>query len=231
MTSTDMKISKTTLSILKNFAGMNSNILIKPGNVIKTITPSRSGMAEAVIEETFDVEFGIWDLNKFLGVVSLFSNPVFEFGEKSVKIYGSQSGSNSVVNYFYSEPRLLTYPNKNVNMPPTTVKTMMEEGMFDDLSRISSVLQLPDISFRSEGTTINAIVTDLKDPTSNSYTVELEGNADGAEFELNFKMENIRVFPGDYEISFAKNIAAQFSNQNIELNYWFAMEPNSRYTE
>jgi hypothetical protein len=149
MTSTDIKISKATLSILKNFAGMNSNILIKPGNVIKTITPSRSGMAEAVIEETFDVEFGIWDLNKFLGVVSLFSNPVFEFGEKSVKIYGGQSGSGSVVNYFYSEPRLLTYPSKSVNMPPTTVKTVMEEGMFDDLSRISSVLQLPDISFRS----------------------------------------------------------------------------------
>lgn len=227
MTSTAITISKTTLSILKNFANMNSNILVKPGNVIKTITPSKSGMAEAVIEETFDVEFGIWDLNKFLGVVSLFSNPQFEFGDKNVKIIGS---NNSVVNYFYSEPRLLTYPTKSVNMPPVTVKTQISEGMFNELQRISSVLQLPDLSFQSDGTIIYAIVCDLKDPTSNSYKVELEGNADGAEFELNFKMENIRLLAGDYEVSFAKNVAARFDNQNLNLTYWFAMEPNSRYT-
>ena len=113
MTSTSITISKTTLSILKNFASMNSNILVKPGNVIKTITPSKSGMAEAVIEETFDVEFGIWDLNKFLGLVSLFNNPQFEFGEKSVSITGS---NGSVVKYNYSEPRLLTYPQKKANI-------------------------------------------------------------------------------------------------------------------
>jgi hypothetical protein len=228
MTSTSITISKTTLSILKNFASMNSNILVKPGNVIKTITPSKSGMAEAVIDETFDVEFGIWDLNKFLGVVSLFSSPHFEFGEKSVKIIGS---NGSVVNYFYSEPRLLTYPSKSVNMPPTTVKTRISEGMFNELYRISSVLQLPDISFRSDGSAIYAVVLDLKDPTSNSYRVDLEGNADGAQFELNFKMENIRLLAGDYEVSFAKNIAGQFENENHSLTYWFAMEPNSRYTE
>ena len=228
MTSTSITISKTTLSILKNFASMNSNILVKPGNVIKTITPSKSGMAEAVVEETFDIEFGLWDLNKFLGVVSLFSNPQFEFGEKSVQITGL---NGSVVNYFYSEPRLLTYPTKTVNMPPATVKTRIDEGMFNELYRISSVLQLPDLSFRSDGTIIYALVTDLKDPTSNSYKVELEGNADGAEFELNFKMENIRLFAGDYEVSFAKNVAGQFKNENFNLRYWFAMESDSRYTE
>lgn len=228
MTSTSITISKTTLAILKNFAAMNSNILVKPGNVIKTITPSKNGMAEAVIEETFDTEFGIWDLNKFLGVVSLFSNPHFEFGEKSVKIIGP---NNSIVNYYYSEPRLLTYPTKNVNMPPATVKTRIEEGMMNELHRISSVLQLPDISFQSDGSIIYAIVTDLKDPTSNSYKVELDGNADGAEFELNFKMENIRLLAGDYEVSFAKNVAGQFENENLNLTYWFAMESDSRYTE
>lgn len=228
MTSTATTISKTTLSILKNFASMNSNILVKPGNVIKTITPSKTGMAEAVIEETFDVEFGIWDLNKFLGVISLFTNPQFEFGEKSVTITGA---NNSVVNYYYSEPRLLTYPTKSVNMPPIAVKTRINEGLFNELYRISSVLQLPDLTFQSDGSTIYAIVHDIKDPTSNHYKIELEGNADGAEFELNFKIDNVRVLSGDYEISIAKNMAAQFENENLNLKYWFAMEPSSRYTE
>jgi hypothetical protein len=228
MTSTEFKISKTTLSILKNFASMNSNILVKPGNVIRTITPTKSGMAEAVVEETFDVEFGIWDLNKLLGAVSVFSNPSFEFHDKFVKI---ARPNGSVLKFNYSEPKLLTVPTKTVNMPPTSVKTRLTEELFNELTRIASILQLPDISFQSDGTLIYAIVTDLSDPTANDYKVELEGNADGAEFELNFKMENIRILPGDYEVSFAKNVAAQFENENINLKYWFAMEPNSRYTE
>ena len=228
MTSTYITISKTTLSILKNFASMNSNILVKPGNVLRTITPSKSGMAEAVIDETFDVEFGIWDLNKFLGVVSLFNNPQFEFGDKSVRIIG---GNTSVVQYNYSEPRLLTYPTKTVSMPSVTVSANIPDGLFNELYRISAVLQLPDLSFQSDGGPIYAILTDMKDPTSNNYKVELEGDANGAEFQLNFKMENIRLLPGDYEVTFSKNVAAQFENQNQNLKYWFAMEPNSRYTE
>jgi hypothetical protein len=102
---TTVNLSKNTFSILKNFATLNSNLLVKPGNVIKTITPSKNGMAVASVEETFDTEFGIWDLNKFLGVVSLFNNPNFTFGEKSVKI---KNGGDSIVNYYYSEPKLVT---------------------------------------------------------------------------------------------------------------------------
>ena len=106
--------SKNTLAILKNFSSLNSNLLVRPGNVINTITPSKAGMALATVDETFDVEFGIWDLNKFLGVISLFNNPTFAFGEKSVRI---KNGGDSVVNYYYSEPKLLSYPTKDVIMP------------------------------------------------------------------------------------------------------------------
>ena len=96
-TATQITLSKTTLAILKNFSSLNSNILVYPGNVIKTITPSMNGMAEATVEETFDTQFGIWDLNKFLGVISLYSNPTFDFQEKFVTIHGN---NNSVINQF-----------------------------------------------------------------------------------------------------------------------------------
>ena len=217
-------LSKNTLTILKNFSTLNSNLLVKPGNVIKTITPSKNGMAIATVEETFDVEFGIWDLNKFLGVVSLFNAPNFTFGEKSVKI---KNGSNSVVNYYYSEPRLLSIPTKDVIMPEVNVSVTLTEKNFGELQKAASVMQLPDLSFTSNGNGILAMVSDLSDPTSNSYKIDLDENYEGSQFIFNFKMENIKILPGDYTINFAKNIVGEFVNKSISLKYWFAMEANT----
>jgi hypothetical protein len=225
-TANTIKLSKTTLAILKNFASLNSNILVTPGNVIKTITPSMTGMAEATVEETFEQEFGIWDLNKFLGVITLFQNPEFEFEKKFVKIHG---GNDTVVNYFYSEPRLLTVPTKNVNMPEANVEAYMSQEMFSELTRASSILQLPNLTFKNKGNDIVAVVCDKNDPTSNSCEIKLEGSANDCEFNFNFKIENIRLLAGNYKISFAKNIVGQFENENIPLKYWFAMDPSSTY--
>ena len=107
-----ISISKETLAVLKNFAGFNSNVLVPEGNVIKTITPAKNVMAIAVQEE-FPVEFGIWDLNKFIGTVSLFDNPTFEFFDNHMKIHG---GSGSSIKYMYSAKRLLTIPERDINM-------------------------------------------------------------------------------------------------------------------
>jgi hypothetical protein len=216
--------SKNTLSILKNFSSLNSNLLVKPGNVIKTITPSKNGMAVATVEETFDTEFGIWDLNKFLGVISLFNSPNFSFGEKSVKI---KNGGSSVVNYYYSEPRLLTVPTKDVNMPAVNVGINLSEKQFSELQKAASVMQLPDLSFTVDDTDIVAMVSDLSDPTTNTYKVVVDENWNGPDFMFNFKMENIKILPGDYQVNFAKNIVGEFVNKNISLKYWFAMEANT----
>jgi len=216
--------SKNTLAILKNFSSLNSNLLVKPGNIIKTITPSKTGMAVATVEETFDVEFGIWDLNKFLGVVSLFHNPTFNFGEKSVKI---KNGGDSVVNYYYSESRLLTYPTKDVNMPEVNISIDLTEKNFNELQKAASVMQLPDLSFKSDEDQIVAMVSDLSDPTSNSYKVVVGEGDDLPDFLFNFKMENIKILPGDYKVNFAKNVVGEFIHQSIPVKYWYAMEANT----
>lgn len=216
--------SKNTLAILKNFSSLNSNLLVHPGNVIKTITPSKTGMAVATVEEDFGVEFGIWDLNKFLGVVSLFNNPTFAFGEKSVKI---KNGGDSVVNYYYSEPRLLTYPTKDVNMPKVDISITLTEKNFNELQKAASVMQLPDLSFKSDDDDIVAMVSDLSDPTSNSYKVVVGTGDVLPDFLFNFKMENIKILPGDYKINFAKNVVGEFVHQSIPVKYWFAMEANT----
>jgi hypothetical protein len=216
--------SKNTLSILKNFSSLNSNLLIKPGDIIKTITPSKNGMAIAKVDEKFDVEFGIWDLNKFLGVISLFSTPSFDFGQKSMKI---KNGGNSVVNYYYSEPRLLSVPTKDVIMPEVNVSITMTDKQFSELQKAASVMQLSDLSFTTDNGQIVAMVSDLGDPTTNTYKVVVEEKYNGTEFLFNFKMENIKILPGDYKINFAKNVVGEFIHKTISLTYWFAMEANT----
>lgn len=221
-------LSRQTMSLLKNFSTLNSNILIKPGNLIRTITPSKNGMAEATIAEDFPVEFGIWDLNKFLGVISLFSSPSLTFGEKSVKIFNNTS---STITYFYSEPKLLTVPTKKVNMPKIDFTVTMTETVFGELQKASSVIQLPSLSIQNEDGTIYANICDIADPTSNSYRTVL-GTYDGpSKFQLHFKMDNLRMLPGDYTISFSKNIVAEFMNNNLPVKYWFAMETTSTFED
>jgi hypothetical protein len=220
-------ISKQTLGILKNFSGLNSNILIKPGNVIKTITPSKNGMAEATVSEDFPVEFGIWDLQKFLGVISLFNSPAFSFASKSVTI---SDGANSNIVYYYSEPKLLTVPSKNVNMPKTTAKVTLTEKVFADLQRAAAVMQLPDISFQNESQKIYAVICDLADPTSNSYKTLIAEDYEGEEqMTLNFKIDNLRMLPGSYTVKFSTNVVGEFTNDTVPVKYWFAMETNSRF--
>lgn len=225
MTNTAITLSKTTLAVLKNFASLNSNLLVHEGNIIKTITPSMAGMAEVEVEETFDVQFGIWDLNKFLGVISLFNNPSFEFNEKYVQISGN---NNAVVNYYYSEPSLLTTPTKEVKMPDILVETAISQEMFNEIIRTSAVLQLPDISFQGSDGEIFVVVSDRNDPTSNTSKIKLDGDTQGADFSFNFKIDNIKLLPGNYKISFAKKVG-RFENENIKLTYWFAAQPDSYY--
>ena len=225
---TPFTISKQTLGILKNFSSMNSNILVKQGNVIKTITPSKNGMAEATVPEDFPQDFGIWDLNKFLGVISMFSTPTFAFGDKSVKI--SNSG-DSTVHYYYSEPRLLTVPTKSVNMPKIDQTFTLTSDLFSELQKASAVMQLPDLSIQSDGSRVSAVICDVADPTSNTFRTVLSESNNSTKFRLNFKIDNLHVLQGDYTVSFSKNVVGMFTNTKIPLTYWFALETTSTYED
>ena len=145
-TATAMKISKKTLEILKNYASINSNILVNPGNIITTISPVKNVLSESTVTEQFETSFGIWDLNKFLGVVSLFTDPEFEFEEKYVKIVGNKGAS---VKYYYCEPKLLTVPTKKINMPTSAISFTLTQKDFLELQKAASLLQVSDIAVRN----------------------------------------------------------------------------------
>jgi hypothetical protein len=227
-TSTSMKISKQTLTILKNFTSINSNLLVKPGTKISTVAPAKNVMAEVKVDEKFDTEFGIWDMNKFLGTVSLFKDPDFEFGEKSVIISGNNGSS---VTYYYSEPKLLTVPTKSINMPEAVVTFDLTETLFDEIVRSSSVLQLPHLSVTTEGDKIVGVVCDKNDPTCNKYVVELADKTDDSSFSFDFRIENLKFLPGEYEVKIAKSVISQFSHKDLSLKYWVALESTSHYNK
>ena len=226
-TTTGTSMSKQTLDLLKNFASINSNILVKPGDTIKTISPVKNIMAVATVPETFDTEFGIWDLNKFLGTVSLFDTPSFEFGERSVTISGSGGSS---VNYYYSEPRLLTVPTKDIVMPEPVVSFDLTQDALNEINRASSVMQLPDLVVRSEGTTIVMVALDRQDDTTNSYSVELGEMSVESDFEFVFRVDNLKLLPGDYRVDVTDKVVSQFTHTQLDLKYWIALESDSRYS-
>jgi hypothetical protein len=227
-TDTALILSKRTLDVLKNFASINSNILVKPGNNIRTVSPIKNVMGEATVEETFDIEFGIWDLNKFLGTISLFDNPEFEFHEKYVII--RDTNKKSEVLYYYSEPRLLTTVNKEIKMPDSVVECSLSQETFNDVLRAASVLQVSDIAIRSNGNEMEIVALDKNDSTTNNYSVGLGQLPHGDhDFIFYFKADNFKMLPGDYEISITDKVISQFKKVNDNLTYWVALESDSYY--
>jgi len=223
-TMTKMKMSNKTLNLLKNYASINSNILVKPGNKIATISPVKNVMSEAIVEEDFDTEFGIWDLNKFLGVVSLFDKPEFAFDEKSVTISGTSGAS---VEYYYSEPSLLSVPTKSITMPEGVVSFKLTQKNFAELQKAASVLQVSDLAVRTDGDMLQLAVLDKNDVTSNCYTIDLGEVAGGKEFCFYFKVENLKMIEGDYNVDISNKNISQFSGNDVV--YWIALETDSKY--
>ena len=223
-----MNLSKETVDILKNFSSINSNILVEPGSVIRTISPIKNVMAQANVEETFDVQFGIWDLTKFLGTISLFDKPEFFFEDNHVTVVGS---NGTKVTYYYSEPRLLTTINKNINMPETVVSFELKNDDFVELQKAAAILQLSDIVVRSSDSDIEMVALDKKDTTSNNYSVNVGTNKTDSDFEFYFKAENLKLLPGDYDVSITEKVVSKFSHSEIDLDYWIALESDSKYNE
>ena len=227
-TNTALTLSKRTLDIFKNFASINSNILVRPGSVIKTVSPIKNVMGKATLEETFDVEFGIWDLNKFLGTVSLFNSPEFEFYETYVII--RDINKKSEVTYYYSEPCLLTIVDKEINMPDAVVEFSLTDNTLNDVLRAASVLQVSDIAIRSNGDEMEIVALEKNDSTTNNYSVGL-GQLSNRDHDFNFyfKAENFKMLPGDYDVSITDKVISQFKKVNDDVTYWVALESDSYY--
>jgi hypothetical protein len=220
-----MKFSENTLSILKNFSGINQSLLFKQGNVVKTISVMKNILAEATIDEDLPKDFGIYDLNQFLNGLSLHKSAELDFENNNyVVIREGKSRSK----YFFADPSVIvTPPDKSINLPSQDVCFILDTKQLDKLLKAAAVYQLPDFSVVGEAGVVKLVVRDKKNDTSNDFSV-IVGETDDV-FTFNFKVENLKILPGTYEVVISQKLLSHFKNTNIEVSYWVALEPDSTF--
>lgn len=220
-----MKLSDNTLTILKNFAGINNSILVKKGNRLRTISVAKNILAEAQISEIFPRDFAIYDLNQFLNGISLHQDPDLDFSEES---YLSIREGRRRVKYFFADPNVIVSPpDKEITFPSEDICFQLEGSSLEKLVKAASVYQLPDMSAIGGSGVVRLVVRDKKNDTSNEYSIVV-GETD-EEFVLNFKVENIRIIPGNYDVVISKKLLSHFTNTKYNLSYWIALEPDSTF--
>ena len=222
-----MKLSDKTLGILKNFAGINNSILVKKGDNLRTISLAKNILAEASINEEFPRDFAIYDLNQFLNGLGLHQDPELDFREDS---FLSIREGKRRVKYFFADPQVITAPpEKTLTLPTQDVCFQLESVTLEKLLKAAAVYQLPDLSAVSEAGVVKLVVRDKKNDTSNEFAIVV-GETD-KEFSFNFKVENIKIIPGAYDVVISSKLLAQFTNINHNLRYFIALEPDSTFTE
>ena len=220
-----MQLNKVTHDILKNFSEINTNILIKPGSELNTISTMRNIFAKATITETFDSEFGIYDLNEFLSVVSSLDKPQLTLQDKYMTI--STEGSKSKAKYFYSDPSVIVSPTKDVNMPESDINFTLSESNLAQLQKMAAILKAPDLALIGEkGGDVVLKVCDKKNDTSNKFDIVVGENA-SASYTFYFKVENLKMMSGDYDVSVSSKSISHFKNTKLPIEYWIALEPDS----
>ena len=218
-----MKLSDNTLALLKNFASINNSILVKRGTQLRTISVAKNILAEAEIKEEFPRDFAIYDLNQFLNGLSLHKDPDLDFTEDS---HITIREGKRKVKYFYADPNVIVSPpEKEIQLPSKDVCFQLDSVTLEKLLKASAVYQLPDLCAVGEAGVIRLVVRDKKNDTSNEYSITV-GETD-KEFTFNFKVENIKIIPGAYDVVVSEKLLSQFTNSTYNLKYYIALEPDS----
>ena len=220
-----MKLSDNTLNILKNFAGINNSILVKQGTQLRTMSVAKNILAEAQIGEEFPRDFAIYDLNQFLNGLGLHQDPDMDFSPDS---YLSIREGKRRVKYFYADPNvIISPPDKEITLPSEDVHFQLESTSLDKLLKAAAVYQLPDLSAVGEAGVVKLVVRDKKNDTSNEFAVVV-GETDKV-FSFNFKVENIKIIPGAYDVVVSSKLLSRFTNSQHDLKYYIALEPDSTF--
>lgn len=218
-----MKLSKETLTILKNFGSINPNLILKPGSDLSTITVGKNIIAKAVVKEEFPIEFGIYDVNEFLGVMSLFTDPDLEFNDKFVTIKENKNG----VRYFAANQSVLTTVPNIKPFPAPDISFTLGASNLSQILRVASIIRVDDFSIVGDGTNITIMVGDKSNATGNTFE-SIIGETDKT-FRVNFKVDNLKMINDDYEVAIGAKKISRFVAKSQNLMYYVAIETDSTF--
>jgi len=220
-----MKLSDITYQLLKNFSTINQSIVFKQGNKLSTISVMKNILAETTIGEEIPKDFGIYDLPQFLNGLSLHRSPQLDFSNEGYVVIKEGRMSS---NYFFADPSVIvTPPEKEISIPSADVTFELSAETLNSLQRAAAVYQLPDLSAVGESGLVKLVVRDKKNDTSNDFSVVV-GETD-KKFTFNFKIENIKILPGTYQVVVSEKLLSKFSNTDYDLKYYIALEPDSTF--
>ena len=226
-----MKLSNETVTVLKNFSTINQNLVIKTGNKLSTMSAMKNIVASADVQEDFPQDFAIYDLNEFLAALSLFEKIDLDFKDDFVVI--TEGGdSRRALQYWYSDPSVVTHPKTDITMPDPDVQFQFASSTLAEVTKAASIIGAPDMVL--EGTSKgNAVlkVTDKKNATANDFKVGLsvDENTKDVPYKFWFKVENLKLIPGSYEVNVSSKKISHFSNTKAPVRYFIALEPESSY--
>ena len=216
-------LSKPTIEVLKNFCSINKSLVINPGNRISTLSINKNILVYADVEESFDSQMSIYDLGVFLGGLSLFEQPTIDTSKDNY-VTVSDTAGKSKTRFFYADPDIITQPpEKEISLPSEDVKFRLDAATLQQLQRAASVYQLPDLCLYGDGSVMSLRLTDKKNDTSNTYSIDV-GTTDD-DFCYCFKVENLKLLIGDYNVTLSKSNVALFQGEGIK--YFIALEPNA----
>mgnify|MGYP001316761963 FL=1 len=220
-----MKLSDKTLTLLKNFSSINQSILFKQGSSLKTISVMKNILAEATIEEDLPTDFGIYDLNQFLNGIGLHQHPDLDFTNPGYVVIRE---GRSRTKYFFADPAVIvTPPDKEIALTSEDVSFELSTSQLDKLLKAAAIYQLPDLAVIGEAGVVKIVVRDKKNDTSNDFSIVV-GETE-SEFSFNFKVENIKILPGTYDVVVCKQLLSRFTCQDYDLKYFIALEPDSKF--
>ena len=220
-----MRLSDKTLTLLKNFSTINQSILFKQGNSLRTISVMKNILAEATIEEDIPKDFGVYDLNQFLNALSLHQKPELDFKNEGYTVISEDRARSK---YFFADPNVIVSPpDKEITLPTEDVCFQLSTQQLDKLIKAAAVYQVPDLSVIGEDGNIDIVVRDKKIDTSNHFSVRVGETTNN--FVFNFKVENIKILPGSYNVIISSKLLSSFTNSDIDVKYYIALEPDSTF--
>ena len=218
-----MKLTTETISVLKNFSTINANLMVKAGSSLSTMSAMKNIVAKADVSEEFPSDFAIYDLNEFLSALSLFGKPDLEFNNDFVII--TEEGTSKSLKYWFSDPSVVTTPSKEISMPSTELTFNLSSDTLNEITKAAAVIGVPDMAL-SGG---KLMVTDKKNSTANAYETSLDVGNVAAEYKFWFKVENLKVMPGAYDVEVSSKKISHFTNTKLGVQYWIALEPESSF--
>jgi len=221
-----MKLSEFTLSTLRNFSGINSNLVINAGSVIKTMSESKTIMAVANIPENISGNIGIYDLNELLSTINMFDDA--DIVISSDMKFATISEGNRSVKYFFSEPSILTTPQKDIVMPPCEITFTLTQTDMASIRKAASALGVSDLVVDSTSGKLILRVTNVSDNTSNSFEIATEVDV-AVQAKCVFNIANFKFINDDYEVSISSRLISNFNSKNNPIEYWVALEKTSTF--